>query len=235
MKKVSLLFAAFLSLSALTGCESAEDRAIAAGQHCLDSATDEARATQCIREVEGYESSAAYLIRCSANFVAQGFTTQRFIDAFQAMEDGSGSSADQTSLLFSYFVFPNSSPLHSAETTYLNCQKSGLKSIIQLASTVRMATVLAKGIGGGTIPANLNPNDPNFDPQDFVDSVQNLDPNTVDKEALGAAAKVATENYCSPGSTYEKESICESLNEAVASSTDLASLGEELIRVLQNM
>lgn len=70
LKLTTPVIALILGLS-LLGCESKEDQDLFAGQVCLDHAKTEAEATVCVNKVAGYESAQAYLIRCSANFIAQ--------------------------------------------------------------------------------------------------------------------------------------------------------------------
>ena len=66
IKKFLFICSALIAAQLLTGCESEDERKLAAAQSCLDHATTSDVDT-CTAMVDGVETESAYLIRCSAN------------------------------------------------------------------------------------------------------------------------------------------------------------------------
>lgn len=237
MKSSSLaLIGALLALGALTGCETAEDRQIAAGQACLDSARDAASADQCISIVQGLESESSYLIRCSANFVANGFTGNRIASAFQRLKDDNGSGGqDPMMTMMTFLVFQNTSDNHKIATTINNCQRSGVTSMFRLATTAQLATTIAS-LGGALGSGALDPNNPSFDPTQLQTIANNLisGGTTQDKEQIGSIAITAAEAYCNEGSSYKGTEVCTNLEGAIATGGgNLETIGQTLLSQLQ--
>lgn len=235
LKLATLTTIASLSML-VAGCENGEDRQIAEAQTCLDGAKTEADASICLDKVEGLESDASYLIRCSANFVAQGLTGERLSTAFQEMKDNPGAGDNPTTKMLAYMVFDNSLTRHTAAVTLENCRRSNVTSMFRMATTVQMATTLALIAGSGSVPAYLNPSDTtNFDPNQLKQVVDNLTTSATDeqKQEIGTIAQTANEAYCGEGSTFKDNDVCTRLEAAItAGNGDATAIGAELIRQL---
>lgn len=219
----------------LTSCETPDDRQIATAQDCIDSARTAADADRCYASVEGLESEKAYLVRCSASYIAQGFTGERFANAFQKLKDNSSSGQDPMATTMAYLIFTKDTAPHTIDNTVDNCAKSGVRSMVRLVTMSKLATFVAKA-GLGSIPAGADPMDPSFDPAQISTAISNLansnDPQS--KETVGTIAVQAQDAYCNPGSSFETSEICTKLNSAIAGNPgDMAAIGQALLGLLQ--
>lgn len=240
LKFIATLFAGgALSITLLSGCEKDEDRTIAAGQACLDNARSADDADRCVSLVQGLETEPAYLIRCSANFIAQGFTGDRVASAFQELKDNPAAGENMTAKMMAYFVFSESGVLaaHTADTAVTNCERSGVKSMQRLATLAKLATFTARlAGGGGALPPALDPNSGSFDPSQLQAQLPTIIGNatTADQEQIGAIAITANQLYCNEGSTFKEKDICKQLGDAItAASGDPAAIGAQLLTLLQ--
>lgn len=205
MKARLLVTAALLSAGFLTGCESSEDDKINQAQACLDKATGAADVGECTAKVEGLLGPRAAIIRCSAAYISQGFTTHstKFLDAFRALRDQSGST-NSTVAMMTYLSFDgadaNAANAAAAEAV-MHCTQTGLEGMIMFANMTKLATRLKylAGIGTGVTPT----------PAQLEAQVGNL----TNQEA-GEAAVAIADNYCRNSSTNDEE-FCGEFNAAV--------------------
>lgn len=228
---------ATLALLALAsaGCENAEDRQLASAQSCLDKATDSTAADQCLSIVEGLENESAYLIRCSANFVAQGFTGSRVATAFNSLKNKTDSEDPMASML-SYVVFAKNLPNHSADKALENCEKSGVRSMVRLATIAKMATFMADPSGLANLAGTAyDPASGSFDTSQLAAQLNNLKNNatTEQKEQIGSLVVTAESAYCNEGSAFKQNEICEKLSAAVGNASSTAEIGQLLLNYLQ--
>jgi len=237
-----LVLSGVLSIALLSGCEKDEDRTIAAGQACLDNARSADDADRCVSLVQGLETEPAYLIRCSANFIAQGFTGDRVASAFQELKDNPAAGENMTAKMMAYFVFSESGVLaaHTADVAVTNCERSGVKSMQRLATLAKLATFTARlaggGGGSGALPPALDPNSDSFDPSQFQAQLPTIIGNatTADQEQIGTIAITANQLYCNEGSTFKEKDICKQLGDAIAAAAgDPATIGAQLLTLLQ--
>ena len=236
LKHATLMtIAALSSVALLTSCETSEDRQLAAAQDCIDTAKVAADADRCHALVDGLETEKAYLIRCSANYIAQGFTGERMANAFQRLKDDNGSGQDPMATVMAYLVFSNSTGTHSVDNAVSNCTKSGVRSMLRLVTMSKLATfITSAGLGG--IPANANPLDPSFDPSQISNAITTIvgSGTPADKENIGNIAITAQAAYCNAGSSFENNEICTNLNQAISSGGGNAqTIGEQLLALLQ--
>src|SRR4051812_40545203 len=92
-KNLGLVCALTLSVI-LVSCGKKDADKIGEAQLCLDKATP-ATAAECKVMVEGIEATGAYTIRCSANFISEGFTqAARFKQAFDAFDNNSTNNTE---------------------------------------------------------------------------------------------------------------------------------------------
>lgn len=238
MARNSLFLIALCGLTILMmGCEKEEDVKVASAQECIDYARTEAAANECYNMVAGIESEKAYLIRCSSHYIAQGFTGERFANAFQRLKDNPTSGQDPMATVMAYLVFTSSSTLHSADNAVTDCNRSGVRSLKRLATMTKLATFIAKAGLGGTIPANANPLDASFDSSQISTAISNLagSGSAADKENVGNIAIQANEAYCNQGSSFSGNEICVNLNAAVNNGANAQAIGELLLSKLQQI
>lgn len=236
MKQITLTATAALSAALfLTSCETAEDRQLAAAQDCIDTAKVAADADRCHSLVDGLETEKAYLIRCSANYIAQGFTGTRMANAFQRLKDDNGSGQDPMATVMAYLVFTSGTAPHSVDSAVSNCTKSGVRSMLRLVTMSKLATFITTA-GLGSIPTNANPLDPSFDPAQISTAIANIagSGSPADKENVGNIAITAQSAYCNAGSSFENNEICTNLNQAInAGGGNAQTIGEQLLALLQ--
>lgn len=134
-----------LMASALISCGPKDSDKIGDAQLCLDTSTA-ANVNECVEKVEGLESPGAYIIRCSANFIQEGFGDPKVIvDVLKNLDNG----GDGTRSFLAAMTF---STVAVANTTYSNCLKTNQKGLSTLAMAVKSATNIL-GLFG-SIPAN---------------------------------------------------------------------------------
>lgn len=234
--KLFLLAIAGTASLILTACETAEDRQLASAQDCIDAARTANDADRCYELVAGNESEKAYLIRCSANYIAQGFTGERMASAFQRLKDGDNAGQDPMATAMAYLVFSNASSIHSVDSAVNNCTRSGVRSMLRLVTMSKLATFITRTGLGGTIPANANPLDPSFDPSTIQSAITNLagSGTPADKENVGNIALQLNDAYCNPGSSFTGNDICLKLGDAIsAGGGNAQTIGDQLLSLLQ--
>lgn len=223
-------------LLTLTSCETPEDQQIASAQQCIDGAKTSADADICYAAVAGLESEKAYLIRCSAAYIAQGFTGARFAAAFQRLKDNPSSGQDPMATVMAYLIFSKPSTQYTADNTLTNCTKSGVRAMIRLATMTRLATFIAQS-GLGSITANVDPTSPSFDPAAISTAITNLanSGTPADQATVGEIAVQASTAYCNAGSSFENNEICINLKQAIATGGSSAAIGASLLAQLQHV
>ena len=235
MKKIILTLGLGLFAAGLVGCETSADRQLASGQACLDSITTtvpaqaSAQAATCVSLVQGLSSPESYLVRCSANFVGQGFTASRIASSIDKIKNGSPGT-DQMVGMMAYLVFnvgANATAKNlAASDAVTNCNRSGVNSMIRLAQGAQIATSIANGTVDPTSPTAVA--DLNAIVQSYV-----AGSNPALEISLGQSAVTATAAYCGVGSSYETTKVCTDLKAALASSTNPQTIGATLLAQLK--
>jgi hypothetical protein len=218
----------------LSGCESSDDRSYANAQTCLDQAHSATDTNRCVAMVNGLETDSAYLIRCSANFVAQGLTGDRLGTAFQSLKSQTAGQNPTTQML-AYMVFNEADTANNVNTTLNNCQLSKVDSMYKLANAVYAATTFASIAGGGSIPSYLDPSNPAFDPTRLKQAIDTLQSGSTagQQQQVGSVAQTVNSTFCGTGSTYSTTDICTRIGTAISSGNgDSAAIGAALLAQL---
>ncbi len=219
LKTLGLLGALVLSGGFLTACEKSEDDSINQAQACLDKAVDATTADACAVKVAGISGARAAVIRCSASFIGQGFTTQspKFLNAFNALKNKEAGTNSTISMV-TYLSFSGTSLTEAqslANMAVTNCNETGIGGMIMFANMAKLATDLKAltGIGGTSTPT--------------ATQLQQQVANLSDEQAGTVAVSVAN-NYCRDASTHDAE-FCGQFNGATqdASLTN-AQIGAKL-------
>ncbi len=241
-----VLLAALSSLGMInTGCEDQSQATLASAQSCLDAANTTAKANACAAKVANDHSAEAYLIRCSANFIAQGVTGDRLANAYKQM---STSSSNKTTALMAYLIFDDSLTGNTASETTFNCQSSGVASIFQLASAAALATAVGKATStalGVSITSLLPDANGNVNTGTLQTAMATLetnitswgpnDPRTIQAEStIGSAVSNSYGAFCSTSSSFSSEDVCTKINSAVASGSTSQDVGATLLGLLQS-
>jgi len=210
MKRI--FFAGFICF-ALTSCEKGDEDRLAQAQACLDRAT-QSTVSQCEQIVAGIEGAGAAFIRCSANFIYQGFTGSRFANAFQALQERT-TGINPNVAMMSYLVFTvgasDNARCTYAEQTISNCTASGLPGMIMFANFARTATELSRNIAGGIDPDN---------PPAAADLQANLAEGNDD--AIAASVVAISTYYCSTDTSTNDADFCASINDAADEGSNAA-------------
>ena len=208
---------------------------MASAQSCMDSATTAAQANACAAKVEGIETPSAYLIRCSANFIAQGFTGERIAKAYQRMTESSGSSGSDPMLsMMSYLVFSNNDSTNTIAATLSNCTKSGTISMLRLAEVANLASTVASV--GSINPADF---DPSKSPEDLQIAIEAavtgaLAATPAQQEALGTVALQMNASVCSAGSSLADKEVCTYMADAIQHGGSATGVAQYLLNLLKD-
>jgi hypothetical protein len=240
LKNTSLVVLASMAALGLSACnkENSQDVAVEAGIQCLNTAQTAAQADNCQAAVAGINTAEAYVVRCSANLVAQGLTGTRISTAFQQLNNATGSGAtNATASLLSYVVFAQNLPLDTAALTYTNCTATNDPGLVGLANLIQIATTVASLDSNYSNLANspYNPGSPSYDPAALATEIATLNSqnNPTTNAAIGSLAVSAQAAYCTTGSPLATQIVCTELNSAVQSgSGNAANTGKSLLNLL---
>lgn len=215
-KNKNLPLVCALSLSVLlASCGPKDADKVGQAQLCIDKAT-QGTAAACMEKIVGIESASAYALRCSANFIDEGFTQPaRFQQAFDAFDNN---SSGNTEAFMSVMTFKSKSTIDDnvdfANQTLEYCNKSGAKGLMLLGSMASTSTVLAKVAdtlgGSGSTPTADQIND-------ALEALQ-ADPNSPTNQAtisaIGTAISSTYSASCQDGTA--NQSLCDQLDTALA-------------------
>ena len=196
---------------------------IASAQNCLDQAQTPAAAQTCSAMVNGMTSASANLIRCSADFLSQGFTGTRIASAFQAMKNNT-SGVDPAISIMSYLVFTAATP--TTTTTATDCTASGSLSLASLANAASLSTLLAVS-AGGTYPAGFDPT--TTTPANLTANIEAginaISGSVPSMTSAGQTVLSMQSTLCATGSTAQNQAICTYVNTAISNAASGAPSG----------
>lgn len=207
-----------LSVLVIAGCEEKDDDKINQAQACLDKATAPSDVSGCLSIIEGITSEKASRIRCGLTVLQYGTTQSEIVDAFTAIQNGSGEDpVIEVATKLGIGDFDTSGTVDSAEEDMAEeikdiCYESnstGLKTMAQLILFGTRAQIAADAAG-----------DPE-DPQDVANNISNM----TDADA-GEFANDVFELYCEP--SYSNTDVCTSLASAGAGAGNDVTVGAAL-------
>jgi len=194
--------AAVVVVLSLSGCENEQDDKIFSAQKCLDTATSTTVDT-CVAMIAGITTNQAYVIRCSAAFLAENIGTAAIVTAIDSI-DNTADAKNSTAALYQAFAF---SDLAAASNAVAACQATGSENLSVLALTAQAATVVRDLAGGMTIDAWLNSN-PDMSAEVAADPAK--------AEELGEAVIAMHPIACTKGGNFYGTDVCTSLDAAIA-------------------
>lgn len=223
--RISILISGLVFAAFLTGCESKEDVTIAKAEKCLNTASS-STAMSCVSELSSYTSEKAYLLRCTAIYVKNGFTGTRLLEAFKNLKNTGGN--DPMAIVMSVLAF---SSIAEAEEAGSYCAASGSISMERLANMTKIATTVP--ITMGIIPSNgLTESQMLTAIQNMRDGIQGGTLNAGQLAALPGLATTITEaaaDYCYEGSAYEANVVCVNLNSAIQNGSNSSDIVKGLL------
>jgi hypothetical protein len=231
MKSLLSIALLFIAVALISSCENTDQTSVSQAQACLDQATTPTAASSCVTILGSLQSADAYLIRCSAHFISQGFTTPRFVLAYNALTaTKSGSNATATSM--SFLSFKSTAGTDGSLVTLGDCQKSNVQSLNRLAVLAHLATTIAE------VAKSLTPGivyDPNsgFPASAITNAINNFNAGGGDPAGLGTTAIAASAAYCADGSSFQTSSVCTTLTGAITPGASAATIGAALLAQLK--
>jgi hypothetical protein len=220
-----------VALTALffSGCETPEDNTISKATSCLDS-SDSTNASECSAMVAGDESANAYLIRCSVDFINQGFDATSMANAFSQLSNTSGNT---TTAMMSFLVFTtsNTADTNAASTAESDCTKALQPSFALLGAFAQTATLVASLCQSSCTASRTS----GFSSAGFATGLTQLYTanDSTNNAIVGTAVLTAYTQECS-SSANATSPICEQVVAAIGGSTDPATIGRALITNLYN-
>ena len=219
---------ALLAIPVLTACESDEDRLLAEAEQCINRA-DASNVDACVAKVAGMESEDAYLIRCSAHFIAQSFTETRLIEAFENIKSSSEiSGITPTTVTLSYMVFNNAITNHTVAVSKNDCSRSGATSLSRVLQLVEVATGISDAVvnaGGGAVAVGDGPA--------LEAAITNFVANGGSPTTLGSQAIAIRESFCVNNTGFSSSDICRKVNQAYTSGGgDPTNIGNAILALL---
>jgi hypothetical protein len=217
----------------VTSCDQGGDAdTIASAQSCLDSAQTPTDAQTCRAMVNGLTSSDASMIRCSADFLSQGFTGTRIASAFQAMKNNT-SGADPAISVMSYLVFTAASP--TTTLTVTDCGASGSLALVSLANAASLSTTIASVAAGGLSGFDPTTVSPATLITNIESGISTLSSSPAALASAGQAVLSMQSTLCASGSSVQNQAICTYVNTAIgnAASSSPSDVATALIAVLQ--
>lgn len=231
--KLLVLLAAVLALPLLTACESEEDRTLAEAEACINSATS-TNVDACMAKVDGLTSEDAYLIRCSAHFIAQNITETRLASAFTNIKSSSAvAGVTPTTIALSYMIFDETKLAHNVAVSKSDCELSGAPSLSRIVSLAEIATTFAAAAGAAN--SGFTPGD-TASVESFIANFVANSPGTVaqDETTIGNLAVGIRENFCVNNSPFTGTDVCTKMNQAFTSGVgNPQTIGQQIIALLQ--
>lgn len=216
-------FGLILMISFLSSCKKSDADSVADAQRCLDKSTS-STVNACLDYVQGIETEAAYLIRCSASFIFQDFTNPTRLSNIAEQMKNSGSSSSTVALGMLSFSKPTdvNQAASLANSTFQDCVKSKSKGMILLSAMANIASS-ANAAGVGDIVDKCDSTSPGYNATDCEnatkDGICNASPATV-----GNATLIAYQQSCL-GSNQQNSSVCTDFATATNGTTDPATIG----------
>lgn len=227
--KLLVLLAATLALPFLTACETEEDRAIAGAEACINRATsgNVSEANACMAKVAGMTSEDAYLIRCSAHFIAQNISESTLSTGFATIKNANSGGVPSMTFAMSYLLFANIAG-HDINSSLSDCNLSGAVSLYKIVQLSSLANTF--DLGGLLMPG--------ASPTDLASAIANFNTNATPQELAEAGAKVLEikGTFCDNGGTFSGTDICNKVNQAVATAgSNPQAIGDLIADYLDNI
>ena len=221
----------------LGGCQETDADKIGDAQMCIDRASA-VTVSSCLSKIEGIDTKAANVLRCSAGFIEEGFDqAERLINSLEELDNGGQGTTGLMSLIAfkSKIDGPANKAFAIATSNY--CQKAGQKGLALLGTLAMSATTLA-----ALVDPSLDFNS-TIDSTDLKNQITALlsaasgmtpDPAAVATiNDIGAAVSTTYQIACAGSSSTSD--MCKELVEAIDTNgvdiNDPAALGAEILRL----
>lgn len=223
MKKLILLLPLCFFL---IHCEEQETDDLYSAQVCINSATS-ATVDACLTKIAGYSSPMAFSLRCSADFIREGITDTRIVNALERIDENDDPSIDPMTDLISFLTFDD---VPAADQAVTNCTASGSEGLTVLSEIVKLGTNLIIGSGlpitaDGVDPAALDT---------FLDSASSGSFTAQELEGMAESIIALQPIACGDSGSFKDEEVCVNINDAIAAGTDTTTLINTFLTELQS-
>ena len=219
---IKALYYSFIPVLALliSACESDQIDKLTEAQDCINTATP-GSVGSCRSLLDGMNSEQSFILRCSIDFIAEGFTTKTMATAFQNINSKSG--VNQTSVFMGFLVFSSTT---SANRTFDDCNASKEPSYVTLASFVKVSTLAASTAGlltGGALDRNA--------PIDLNTAIGTLISTPSSYSTVGDAVQTAYTSNCSSPAN-QSSSVCVKIVASMSGGGTSADIGLRFLNAL---
>jgi hypothetical protein len=219
----------------LGGCQETDADKIGDAQLCIDKATA-ATVNSCLSKIEGIETPAANVLRCSAGFIEEGFDqADRLISSLEELDSGGEGSAGLMSLIAFKSKSGGSLNKAFASATAQYCLKSGQKGLSLLGTLAKSATILAALVDGALSSiSTIDPADIRLEITALLNDAAANDPTALATVNDIGAAVAATYQIACSGSASTSD-MCREMVEAIDTNgvdiNDSEAVGQEILRL----
>lgn len=217
----------------LGGCQETDADKIGDAQLCIDSASA-ATVNSCLSKIEGIETPAANVLRCSAGFIEEGFDqAERLITSLEELDAGGEGSAGLMSLIAFKSKSGGVPNKAFAKATAEYCQKSGQKGLSLLGTLAMSATTLAALVDGALSSiSTIDPADIRTEITNLLNAAAGNDPTALETiNDIGAAVSATYKIAC----TGNVSDMCKEMVEAIDTNgvdiNDPEAVGQEILRL----
>ena len=217
----------------LGGCQETDADKIGDAQLCIDSASA-ATVNSCLSKIEGIETPAANVLRCSAGFIEEGFDqAERLITSLEELDAGGEGSAGLMSLIA--FKSKSGGVLNKsfAKATAEYCQKSGQKGLSLLGTLAMSATTLAALVDGALSNiSTIDPADIRIEITNLLNDAAGNDPAALETvNDIGAAVSATYKIACTGNPSDMCKEMVEAINTNGVDINDPEAVGKEILRL----
>lgn len=216
----------FMTAALFIGCAESDADKVGDAQFCLDNLADTSQTNvdACTASLSGIESKDAYMVRCSANFIIEGFADpNKFISAFDQLKSNTGTNPTTAMMSVLTFKSQPTPPQNQtfAQTTFDYCKASESAGAILISSFSNIATLIVTSASNAAALLTSG----SISPTQMATALAEL--NNSSDSTLGATAEAAYATSCA-NSEQSNAQLCETLEAAVSSGTSTADIGRLL-------
>lgn len=223
-----------LALLFVVSCEDGDSDAIAKAQACLDkldedSASLATEAEACRTRLTKVNTQQGWIIQCSVDFLKGGLTTKRIVNAYKNLDGSSAGAAQKEAFFIGVMALDDTA---DADNAFASCKKSGVESLIFIASMARAGTYIASAVGGLLTGGEIDENKVRDALEECTNPADPMNPQC-DLEQIGESVLALESVYCTGANA--SSSVCQQVNVAIENSGGTsAGVGEVLACLLQN-
>ncbi len=222
-----------LALFFITGCEDKQESKLFEAQVCLDRATPQT-ALSCSDLVAGQTSKRAYVIVCSARFLARGLDETKIVAALEQISKEGGTNPTSTAIanlaVMNDAENPTAYDPTFAQDTLTACNLTESPGLIALASFSSIATTVG-GLASAESCIDASPasGEPFTVDQACMQTQIGLTGSTGDATTIGQTAVANQQILCGTDGIFKGKSFCTDLDAAIAAGGTADTIGDAIL------